>query len=135
MGHWGVKSYENDDAGDALDAGFARAHGPSYEDLMDDANPMTVEQVQGRLAGPETLRASLEALAEELGRPVEDWDEVGRLAYAGIVVRHAEVGVPIPADVRSLALGFLRDEPIDWEEATARRLRRDKEIRLLGSPA
>jgi hypothetical protein len=43
--------------------------------------------------------------------------------------------VPIPPDVRDRALAFLRDEPIDWEEATARRLRRDKEIRLLGSTA
>ena len=27
MGHWGVKSFENDDAADALDAGFDRVHG------------------------------------------------------------------------------------------------------------
>ncbi len=135
MGHWGVKSYENDDAGDALDAGFARAHGPAYEDLMDDANPLTPEQVQERLAGPETLAGSLGALAEELGTAAEAWEEEARLAYAGVVVRHAELGVPIPPEVRDRALAFLRDEPIDWEEATARRLRRDKEIRLLESMA
>ncbi len=135
MGHWGVKSYENDDAADALDAGFARAHGTTYEDLMDDANPLTPEQVQQRLAGPATLTASLGALAEDVGRPIEEWDEVERLAYAGVVVRHAELDVPIPAEFRDVALAFLRDEPIDWEEATARRLRRDKEIRLLESKA
>ncbi|HEY2154331.1 MAG TPA: hypothetical protein VGH33_01790 [Isosphaeraceae bacterium] len=135
MGHWGVRSYENDDAGDALDAGFARAHGPTYEDLMDDANPLSPEQVQQRLAGPETLTGSLDALAEDVGRPIEEWDEVARLAFAWIVVRHAELGMPIPPDVRDRALAFLRDEPIDWEEATARRLRRDKEIRLLESIA
>ncbi len=135
MGHWGVRSYENDDAGDALDAGFARARGATYEDLMDDANPLTPDQVQQRLAGPETLTASLAALAEDVGGPVEEWDEVARLAYAGVVVRHAELGVAIPAEVRARALSFLRDEPIDWEEETARRLRRDKEIRLLESTA
>jgi hypothetical protein len=133
MGHWGVRSYENDEAGEALDAGFARAHGATYEDLMDDANPLTPEQVQQRLAGPETLTAALAALAEDIGRPIEAWDEVARLAYAGVVVRHAELGVPIPPDVLALALASLRDEPIDWEEATARRLRRDTEIRLLES--
>src|SRR5579871_818611 len=133
MGHWGVRSYENDGAGDALDAGFARVHGVAYEDLMDDSNPLTVDQVQQRLADPATLAAALDALGEEVGRPIGEWDEVERLAYAGIVVRHAELGVPIPVDVRERALAFLKDEPIDWEDATARRLRRDKEIRRLES--
>ncbi len=41
MGHWGVKSYEHDDAADALDAGFDRVHGAQYEELMDDRNPLT----------------------------------------------------------------------------------------------
>ena len=131
MGHWGVRSYENDGAGDALDAGFARVHGVAYEDLMDDSNPLTVDQVQQRLADPATLAAALDALGEEVGRPIGEWDEVERLAYAGVVVRHAELGVPTPGEVRERALAFLRDEPIEWEEATARRLRRDKEIRLL----
>jgi hypothetical protein len=135
MGHWGVRSYENDDAGDALDAGFARAHGQTYEDLMDDANPLTPEQVQQKLAGPATLDASLAALCTEVDAGFGEWDEEARLAYAGVVVRHAELGVPIPPDVRDRALAVLRDEPIDWEEATARRLRRDKEIRLLESTA
>jgi hypothetical protein len=133
MGHWGVRSYENDDAGDALDAGFAHVHGATYEGLMDDANPLTLEQIQERLAGPETLVAALEALEAEVGLPREEWDEVARLAYAGIVVRHAELGVPIPAVIRDRAVAYLNEEPIDWEEATARRLRRDKELRLLGS--
>jgi hypothetical protein len=133
MGHWGVRSYENDDAGDALDAGFALVHGATYEGLVDDANPMTLEQVQERLARPETLTAALEALDVEMGLPREEWDEVARLAYAGVVVRHAELGVPIPAEIRDRAVAYLNEEPIDWEEETARRLRRDKEIRLLES--
>jgi hypothetical protein len=133
MGHWGVKSYENDDAGDALDAGFARAHGSAYEELMDDANPLTVEQVQQKLASTESLSASIEALAEEVGDPFEAWDEVQRLAFAGVVVRHAELGIPIPPEVRERAILWLREESIEWEETTARRLRRDREIRLLDS--
>ena len=63
MDYWGVKSYENDDSGDALDAGFDRAHGELYEELMDDRNPLSFEQVQAQLASPETLRASIAALA------------------------------------------------------------------------
>jgi hypothetical protein len=133
MGHWGVKSYENDDAGDALDAGFARAHGSAYEELMDDSNPMTLEQVQQKLASPESLTCSIQALADEAGSPFEAWDEVLRLAFAGVVVRHAELGVTIPPVVRERAILCLREETIEWEETTARRLRRDREIRLLDS--
>jgi hypothetical protein len=133
MGHWGVRSYDNDDAADALDAGFALVHGATYEGLMDDANPMTPEQVQQRLANRETLAAALEALDVEAGLPREEGDEVARLAYAGVVVRHAEIGVPILAEIRDRAVAYLNEEPIDWEEATTRRLRRDKEIRLLES--
>ena len=59
MGHWGVKSYENDDAADALDLGFQRVAGTAYDDLMDDRNPLTFDQVQRKLAGPETLAAAL----------------------------------------------------------------------------
>ena len=40
MGHWGVKSYENDDTDDALDGGFEEVHGDLYEELMDDRNPL-----------------------------------------------------------------------------------------------
>ena len=56
MDYWGVKSYENDDTGDALDAGFDRVHGELYEKLMDDRNPLSFEQVQERLANPRGVR-------------------------------------------------------------------------------
>lgn len=131
MGQWGVRSYENDDAADALDAGFAEVHGQVYEDLMDDNNPLTPEQVQEQLANPAALAASLGALSSKVGCSFEEWDEVACLAYAGIVVRHAELNVAIPTEVRDRGLAFLKEEPIEWEEATARRLRRDKELRLL----
>src|SRR5512135_2119067 len=98
MVHWGVKSYENDDAADALDAGFDRVHRALYEALMDDRNPTPFEQVQERLANAETLAASVEALREVVGRSLEECDEVERLAFGGVIVRHAERGVPIPDD-------------------------------------
>lgn len=131
MGHWGVKSFENDDAADALDAGFNRVHGAAYDDLMDDRNPLTFDQVQEKLANAETLAASLEALREAVGKPFEDWDEIERLAFAGVVVRHAECRVPIPDEARLRAIDWLEHEEIDWDEATVRRLRREKEIALL----
>ena len=98
MDYWGIKSYENDDAGDALDAGFDRVHGELYEELMDDRNPLSFEQVQKRLADPRTLDASIAALKESLllTSPPEEWDESARLAFAGIIVRHVELNVPIP---------------------------------------
>ena len=107
MGHWGVKSYENDDAADALDAGFDRVHGPLYEELMADENPLTTEQVEARLADAETLARAVEALVESVDRPFEEWDEVERLAFAGVVVRHAELGVPIPDESRARAFDWL----------------------------
>ncbi len=133
MGHWGVKSYENDEAADALDAGFDRVHGQRYEELMDDRNPLTFEQVQEMLADPRTLDESIAALWDSLAQedPPETWDEITRLALAGIVVRHAELGVCIPEPWRQRALDWLEHEEIDWEEATIRRLRRQKEIALL----
>ncbi len=79
MGHWGVKSYEMDEAHDALDAGFERVHGAAYDDLMDDRNPMAFEQVQQQLAGPETLAAALDVLREEFGDDRDAWDELARL--------------------------------------------------------
>ena len=57
-----------------------------------------------------------------------------RLAFAGVVVRHAELTVPVPDDWRLRALAWLRDESIDWEETTTRKLRRDREIDLLDRP-
>jgi hypothetical protein len=133
MGHWGFKSYENDDAADALDAGFDRVHGKRYEELMDDRNPLTFVQVQERLADSRTLDAAIAALQDSLvlEGPPESWDDLARLALAGIAVRHAELGVPIPEPWRQRAITWLEDEDIEWEEATARRLRRQQEIALL----
>ncbi len=131
MGYWGVKSYENDEADEALDRGFEAVHGAVYDDLMDDRNPMTPEQVQARLANSETLEKSVAYYLTEVELPVDEWDEVERLGFAGIVVRHAELGVPIPDEWRTRALGWLVDESIDWDESTIRQLRRQKEIELL----
>jgi hypothetical protein len=133
MGHWGVKSYEHDDASDALDAGFDQVHGARFEELMDDGNPLTFEQVQQKLADARTLDASIDALRATLdaNAPPETWDELARLALVGIIVRHAELKVPIPEAWRLQAIEWLENETIDWEEATARQLRRRKEIDLL----
>jgi hypothetical protein len=133
MGHWGVKSYEHDEAADAMDAGFNKVHGTRYEELMDDRNPLSFEQVQQKLADARTLDASIEALRTMLAvdGPPEGWDELARLALVGIMIRHAELGVLIPEAWRLLAIACLENEEIDWEEATARRLRRRKEIDLL----
>ncbi len=132
MGHWGVKSYENDDANDALDAGFDRVHGAIYEDLMDDRNPLTLDQVQQKLADERTLAACVAWLIEEFGEDFNDWDDEARLALAGVVVRHAEFGVNVPDDLRQTARKWLENEEIEWDEATIRRLRRQKEMALLG---
>jgi hypothetical protein len=133
MDYWGVKSYENDDSGDALDAGFDRVHGERYEELMDDRNPLSFEQVQAKFANAQTLEASIAALEESLALtdPPEEWDETARLALAGVVVRHAELGVPIPPVWLTRVIDWLENEDVEWEEATARRLRRQKEIKLL----
>jgi DNA-binding transcriptional regulator/RsmH inhibitor MraZ len=133
MDYWGVKSYENDDSGDALDAGFDRVHGERYEQLMDDRNPLSFEQVQAKLANAQTLEASIAALQESLALEIspEEWDETARLALAGVVVRHAELGVPIPPVWLERVIEWLENEDVEWEEATARRLRRQKEINLL----
>jgi hypothetical protein len=139
MGAWGVRSDENDEADDALDAGFERVHGAKYEAMMDDRDPTPFEEVQQRLASPETLAAALGALAEDLGPPPDDdpEDELGRLAYAGVVVRHAECGVALPEEILERALRYLESETIDWEDdRAARDRRRQAEIRLLrGGPA
>ncbi len=131
MGHWGVKSYEIDEADDALDRGFDTVHGSLYEVLMDDRNPLSFEQVQQRLAKPETLDAAIAALKADLGDE-STWDEIGKLAFAGIVVRHAELKVPISRSIKKKAIGFLEKEDLDWErEATKRQLRREREIALI----
>lgn len=132
MGYWGVKSYENDEAADALDAGFDRVHGSAYEALMDDRNPLAFEQVQEQLASAETLAAALAALADEIGEePCDAWDDLARLAFAGVVVRHAELGTAIPEAIRTRAVDWLEHEDIAWPEATLRRLRRAREIAFL----
>jgi len=131
MGQWGVKSFENDEVSDALDAGFAQVHGEVYDDLMDDRSPLSFDQVQQKLANAETLAAALAALDSVVDRPADDWDEVERLAFVGVVVRHAEFGVPIPEEVRLRAIDWLDGEDIEWDEATARRLRRQKELAIL----
>ena len=131
MGTWGVKSYENDDTGDALDAGFDRVHGPRYDALMDDRNPMTFDQAQEELSDPATLIVALAWLAEQFGPDPDAWDDEAKLAMAGVVVRHAEFGVPIPAEWGALAISALENETIEWDEATIRGLRRRKEIALL----
>lgn len=134
MGHWGVKSYENDDASDALDAGLEQIHGDAYEALMDDRNTMTFDEAQKALANPETLAASIKALEETFDAPVEEWDELEKLAFAGVVVRHAEFGVLVPDTWLDRAIGLLENESMDWDgEATLRTLRRQNEIGLLKS--
>ena len=132
MGQWGVSSYDNDAASDALDAAFERIHGSAYEDLMDDRNPLSVDQVHARLANPETLAEAVAKLRRDFGPDLDEWDDEARLALAGIVVRHAELGVAIPDELRRQALAWLEGEAIEWHEATLRRLRREAEIALLG---
>ena len=133
MGHWGVKSYENDGAADAIDAGMERVHGGAYDALMDDRNPLGFDQAQQRLANAETLAAAVESLREEVGPDVgwDDWDEEERLAFAGVVVRHAEFGVAVPAEWLDRAVAWLEGETIEWDEATVRRLRRQNETHTL----
>ena len=142
MGYWGVKSYENDDADDALDAGFEQVHGEVYEELMDDRNPLSLDQVQKRLADERTLVESVKALEEMMGAH-------GRRRSRGLGRRRQ--GWPSPAwsfampswawrfpePLRERAIDWLEGEEIDWDEETKRRLRREKEIALLrrGKPA
>jgi hypothetical protein len=135
MGQWGVRSYENDLAADAIDAGMERVHAAVYEDLMDDRNRTPFEEVQATLANPATLEAAIEALKESVGVdvPLDAWDEDARLAFVGVVVRHAELGVPVPAEARARALDWLEGEAIEWDEQTKRSLRRQKELTVLKS--
>jgi len=131
MGYWGLKSYENDDAHDALDGAFERVHGDLYDELTDDANPLTLDQVHQRLANAETLAAALDLFEVDAGSDRTLWDELDHLGYAGIVVRHAELGVAIPDDVRSTALEFLETEEIEWDDPAQRNRLREREIALL----
>jgi hypothetical protein len=133
MGYWGVKSYENDQADEALDRGFEAVHGAVYDDLMDDRNPMTPEQVQAKLANEATFQESINSYYERAGYDFGQWDEVDDLGFVGVIVRHAELGVAIPEVYRMMALDRLRAESIDWDEMTLRSLRRSREIELLES--
>ncbi len=84
MGYWGVKSYENDDADEALDAAFEQIHGDRYDELMDDRNPLSFDQVQQRLADGRTLTAAVAILQEMVGATLAGdraaWDDAARLA-------------------------------------------------------
>ncbi len=134
MSYWGVRSYENDDAADAIDAALERIHGDRYEELMDDRNPLTFDEVQQQLVNAETLAAAVAILRDAVGAdvPFEDWDETQRLAFVGVIVRHAEPGVAIPADWLALAIDWLETETLDWEsDATIRRLSRENELKQL----
>ncbi|AMV36560.1 hypothetical protein [Planctomyces sp. SH-PL62] len=132
MGCWGIKSYENDDAHEALDRAFERVHGDAYDELMDDRSPLSLEDVQKKLANEQTLAAALDLFEDEAGSNRDLWDDLDRLGYAGIVVRHVELGVPAAAGVVASAIAFLEAEEVEWEgEATHRKLRRDKELTML----
>lgn len=131
MGFWGIRSYENDLAADALDAGFDRVHGQRYEDLMDDRNPVPFEKVQEQLASEETLKSALAALEEAIGELEEDDEDDPALAYAGVVVRHVECRVDVPEEIVRKAIEALENEDMEWPRPTERKLRIDKEIAIL----
>ena len=120
MGYWGVKSYENDDADDAIDAAMEKIHGSSYEDLMDDGNPLSFDQVQKKLANDNTLSESILALEELIAVKLDGdpglWDEFA---------------IAIPDAPLARALEWLKQEDIEWEDAAKRKARREKEIAFL----
>ena len=80
-----------------------------------------------------SLDAAIAALRKglDLKESTDEWDETARLALAGIVVRHAELGVSIPAAWLNRAIDWLENEEVEWDEETKRRLRRNKEIDML----
>ena len=124
MGHWGVKSYEHDEAADALDAGFDRVHGAQYEELMDDRNPLSFEQVQQKLADSRTLEASIDALRETLGigRSIGDAGTSWRdWPWSGSWCDMPSWVCRFPDQWRLQAIDWLENEEIDWEEETFRR--------------
>ncbi len=128
MGYWGIKSYENDLAHDALDAGFDRIHGARYEELMDDRNPMPYEKVHEQLASLETLSATLAALDELVEGPALEGDDEALLAWVGVVLRHVECRVPVPVVTIERAIQILENEDLEWPRPTERKLRLDKEL-------
>ncbi len=79
MGHWGVRSYENDDAADALDAGFDRVHGATYEEMMDDRNPLTPDQIETEITAVHDLAiAGFQASA--------DWAFIYTFLFLGFAI-------------------------------------------------
>ena len=132
MDYWGFRSYDNDDTADALDAAYEQVHGAVYDDLMDDRNPLTFEQVQEKLASESVLAAALAWLKEEYqAENLDEWDAEDRLAFIGMVVRMLECKVKVPTAEVQRALEWLQQESLEWDEPTQRRLRRDQEIRRL----
>jgi len=131
MGFWGIKSYENDLAGDALDAGFDETHGKRYEELMDDRNPVPFEKVQEQLADERTLSAALAALERLAAELAEDDEDDPGLSYAGVVVRHVECRVDVPDEILAKAIEALEEEDLEWPRPTERKLRKEKELALL----
>ncbi len=131
MGSWGVCSYEVDEAADAIDGAFETVHGSKYESLMDDRNPLSFDEVQQQLANPDTLAAALGLLKDDFGPDLETWDELERLGYCGVIVRHQELGVPIPIEHAHRAIEWLESEEIDWEPQADRDARRRTEIDAL----
>jgi hypothetical protein len=134
MGHWGVRSFEVDEAAEVIDSAFDRVHGRAYDDLMSDRNPTPPEEIHRQLANPETLQAALSMLREEHGDDLDAWDDLARLALCGVVVLHAELGVPIPEDLRDRAASWLDAEELDWDPQPKRDARRRREIELLRRP-
>lgn len=132
MGYWGVKSYETDEAHDAIDAAMELVHADRYDDLMDDDNPLSVDEVHDRLADASTLAQALTILREQFGADPAAWDDdEAKLGFVGVVVRHAERGIPVaPAD-RDQAIAWLEAEELEWDDDAARQRRRAEEIALL----
>jgi hypothetical protein len=131
MGCWGFKSYENDHAADALDRAFELVHQNEYERLMDDGNPLSFDQVQQKLANNATLDAAIAELETIFGDKRDEWDDEARLAFVGVIVRHAEARVKIPNDLRQQTASWLDQETLEWDEPTKRTARREQEIQLL----
>jgi len=131
MGYWGVKSYENDLAHDALDAGFDRVHEDRYEELMDDRNPLPYEKVHEQLANEETLKESLVALDEMVEGVAQELDDESKLAWAGVVIRHVECRMDLPREMLEATIAILENEELDWPRPTERKIRLEKELALL----
>ena len=131
MGFWGIKSYENYLAHDALDAGFYQVHGKRYEELMDYRNPVPYEKVHEELADLQTLEASLAALQELAAELPDDSEDDVKLAYVGVVVRHAECKLTGSEGHFVKAIELLEQEDLDWPRPTERKLRIEKELALL----